>query len=211
MGFGIVILIHLVAIFILSFIISLVWTILTRVFSKEEKRKRKMLFALLAPFIGLYSLYFLALFGSVFVSESKGVDIGIGDYCYVQISDNCKLSFVDLPEQAYLEDDDNTLIEGVELIEQTGNEILGKTYDGQYFSYDFKTKDFKQYKNESELLIANNFQKSNFKKAIDFYSDKRNEVSGIYFIFVGIISLLTTIFGLWILRKLILGRQKQTI
>jgi len=206
MGFGFVILIHLVAIFILSFIIALVWTILTRIFSKEEKRKRKMLFALLSPFIGLYSLYFLGLFGSVFVSESKGVDIGIGDYWYVQINDNCKLSFIDLPEQAYLEDDDNALIEGVELIEQIENEIVGKTYDGLYFSYNFKTKYFKQYKNESELLIANNSPKSNFKKAIDFYSDKRNEVSGIYFIFVGIISLMTTIFGLWLLRKLIFRR-----
>jgi len=204
MGFGFVILIHLVAIFFLSAIVALVWTILTRLLSKEEKRKRKIIFAGLAPFIGLYSFYFLGLFGSIIVSEIKGVDVGIGDCWYVPIKDNCKLTFIDLPEQSYLDDDNKTLIEGIEYIQQTEKTVLGKTYDNVYFSYDLTKKDLKKYKTESDFQLANNIPQPNFKKTTDFYNDRRNEVAGTGFIIVGIISLLTTIFGLWLFRKLIL-------
>ena len=209
MGFGFVILLHLVAIFIISAVIALVWTILTRVFAKEEKRKRKIVFAGIAPFIGLYTLYFLGLFGSIIVSEIKGIDIGIGDCWYVPIKDNCKLTFIDLPEQSYLDDDNKTVVESIEFIQQTDKSVLGKTYDSVYFSYNLKTKDFKNYKTENDFLIANNNQKPNFKKTTDFYNDRRNEIAGTSLIIVGIVSLLTTIFGLWIIRKLILRQFKR--
>lgn len=209
MGFGFVILIHLIAIFLISAFIALIWVILTRLLSRGEKQKRKMLFAAVAPFIGLYTLYFLCLFGSMIISEIKGVDIGIGDSWYVPIRDNCKLTFIDLPEQSYLVDGNNTLIEGVEYIQQTENSILGKTYDSIYFSYDFETKDFKKYKSENELLIVTDPQKLNLKKAMDFYIDKRNAIAGPYFVFVGIISFFATILGLWVLRKLMLGQLKK--
>ena len=211
MGFGFVILIHLVAIFLISVVISLVWTILTRLLSKEEKRKRKILFAGIAPFIGLYSLYFLGLFGSIIVSEVKGVDEGIGDCWYVPIKDNCKLTFIDSPEQSYLDDDNKTIIESIEFIEQTDKKVLGKTYDSVYFQYDLIKKNLQKYKTENELIISNNNQIPNFKKSIDFYNDRRDEIAGTSFIIVGILSSLITFFGLWILRKLILGLLKETI
>jgi hypothetical protein len=206
MGSGFVVLIHLVVIFILSAIVALVLTILTQLLSKKEKRKRKIIFVGLAPFIGFYSFYFLGLFGSTIVSEIKGVDVGIGDCWYVPIKDNCKLTFIDLPEQSYLEDDDKMLIESIEFIQQTEKNVLGKTYDSVYFSYDFTKKNFKKYKTESELKAANNNQQPNFKTTTDFYNERRNEVAGTGFIIVGIISLLTTVFGLWLVRKLILGQ-----
>lgn len=205
MGYGFVILIHLIAIFFISAVLALVGTILTRLLSKKEKRKRKILFAGIAPFIGLYTLYFLGLVGSVIVSEIKGVDVGIGDYWYVPIKDNCKLSFIDLSEQSYLVDGDITLIEGIDSIQQTRKGVLGKTYDNVYFSYNLTMKVFKKYESENDFLIANNNQQPRFKKTTDFYQDRRNEVAGKGFILVGIISMLTTIFGLWILRKIVLG------
>jgi len=211
MGFGFVILIHLVAIFLLSAVIALVWTILTRLLSKGEKRGREILFAGLAPFIGLYTLYFLGLFGSIIVSEIKGVDVGIGDCWYVPIKDNCKLTFIDLPEQSYLDDDNKTVIESIECIQQTEKSVLGKTYDSIYFKYDLIKKDLKKYKTENELLISNDNQKLNFKTTTDFYNDRRNELAGTSFIIAGILSLLITIFGLSILRKIILGQLKETI
>ena len=158
MGFGFVILIHLIAIFLISAFIALVWIVLTRILAKEEKRKRKILFAGLAPFIGLYSLYFLGLFGSIIVSEIKGVDIGIGDCWYVPVKDNCKLTFIDLPEQSYLDDNNKTIIESIEFIQQTEKNVLGKTYDSIYFSYDLNTKDLKEFKNESDFILANKNQ-----------------------------------------------------
>lgn len=209
MGFGFVILIHLVAIFLLGAVIALVWTILTRLLSKKEKRNRKILFAGLAPFFGLYSLYFLGLIGSIIVSEIKGVDIGIGDCWYVQIKDNCKLTFIDLPEQSYLDDDNKTVIDGIEFIQQTEKSVFGKTYDSVYFRYDFATKDLMKYKNKSDFLTSNNDIKLNFRKTTDFYNDKRNELAGTSFIVVGILSLLITLVGLWLLRRLIVGQLKE--
>ena len=206
MGFGFVILIHLVVIFLLSAAIALVWTILTRLLSKKENRKRKILFAGLAPFFGLYTLYFLAMFGSIIVSEIKGVDAGIGDCWYVPIKDNCKLTFIDLPEQSYLEHDNKTIIESIKFIQQTEKSVLGKTYDSVYFSYDLTKKDLKKYKTESAFLTANNNQQPNFKNTTTFYNDRRNEVAGTSFIIVGIVSLLITILGIGLLRKLIVGQ-----
>ena len=205
MGFGFVILIHLVAIFLLSAVIALPCAILTRLISKKEKRQRKILFAGISPFIGLYTLYFIGLFGSIIVSEIKGVDVGIGDSWYVPIKDNCKLIFIDLLEQSYLDDDNKTVIENIEFIQQTENSVLGITYDSVYFQYDLAKKDLQKYKTESDLLISINNQKNNFKKTTVFYNDRRNELAGTSFIIVGILSLIITIIGLWILRKLILG------
>ena len=205
MGFGFVILIHLVAIFLLSAVIALPCAILTRLISKKEKRQRKILFAGISPFIGLYTLYFIGLFGSIIVSEIKGVDVGIGDSWYVPIKDNCKLIFIDLPEQSYLDDDNKTVIGNIEFIQQAENSVLGITYDSVYFQYDLAKKDLQKYKTESDLLISSNNQKNNFKKTTDFYNDRRNELAGTSFIIVGILSLIITIIGLWILRKLFLG------
>ena len=79
MGIFFVILIHLVAIFILSAIIAVFAGIITYFVSAKQKRKRKLLLATLSPFVGLYIAYFFALFGSAAVSEYKKIDIGIGE------------------------------------------------------------------------------------------------------------------------------------
>lgn len=203
MGIVFVILIHLVAIFLISTFFALVSIILTRVLSKVENRKRKMFFAGIAPYVGLYSFYIFGLFGAILVSEIKNVDIGIGDCWYVPIKGNCKLTFIDLEEQSYLDDDNKTLIESVAYIQLTEDKLFGKTYDSLYFSYNMTTKDFQKYKNELELLKANDSPKLNLNKAMDFYIERRNEIAGIYFTIVGVISALTSIIILWILRKLI--------
>src|SRR5689334_17827280 len=102
MGIFFVILIHLVAIFILSAIIAVFAGIITYFVSAKQKRKRKLLLATLSPFVGLYIAYFFALFGSAAVSEYKKIDIGIGDSWYVPLSTQCRLSFIDLPENGYI-------------------------------------------------------------------------------------------------------------
>jgi hypothetical protein len=208
MGIGFVILMHLVAIFLISSLMALCWILLTWFFSKIEGRKKKMFFAGIAPFVGLFTLYFFGLFGSIIVSEIKDVDIGFGDCWYVPIKANCKLTFIDLPEQAYLEDDNKTLIENVAYLQNTKDKLVGKTYDDIYFLYNIKSKKFSTFKNETDFSKANNFQELNFIKAMDFYIERRKEVSGTYFMLVGIISLFITILLLWFLRKLILGHIK---
>ena len=204
MGLGFVILIHLIAIFVISSFIAMVLIIITKLFSKEEKRKKRILLAGLAPYVGLFSFYLFGFLGSTIVSEIKDVDIGYGDTWYVPIKDNCKLIFIDLPEQAYLDDDEKTLIENVAYIQQTENKIVGKTYESIYFTYNIQSKDFQKYKNELDLFKANNSEKLNLKKAMDFYIDRRKKIVGAYFDIVGIISFLISVLILWILRKLIL-------
>ena len=61
MGIGFVIIIHLIVIFVLSFIVAIIGAITTYFLSKKNKRKRKTILALILPFIGLYTLYFSCL------------------------------------------------------------------------------------------------------------------------------------------------------
>ena len=208
MGIVFVILIHLVLIFFISSITGLIWIILICILSKSKNRTRKIIFAGLTPYVGLYSLYFFVLFGSIIVSQLKGVDEGIGDCWYVTIKDKCNLTFIDLPEQSYLKDDDKTIIEGIACIQQEDYKLTGVTHDSIFFSYDINSKAFQRYKSETELLKANNKQKFNLIKAIDYYSDKKDEVAGTSLILVGIISIILTIFILFGLKKLII-RNKQ--
>jgi hypothetical protein len=205
MGIGFVVLIHLVAIFILSAVIAFVWTILTRLLSKEEKRKRKILFAGLAPFIGLYTLYFLGLLGSIIVSEIKGVDLGIGDCWYIPLSDKCKLTIIDLPEQASLDENSLVLVDNLNLIQQTKDKIICKTYDSPFFIYETKTSSLTKYKNEIEFTKTNPTINLNLTNAWDFYIERKNEIAGSSFIVVGLISLFMSGFILWTIRKLLLG------
>lgn len=133
MGIGIVILIHLVVLFLLSALMAAISAIITYAVSNKEKRNRKLLLAAVLPFIGLYTIYFTALFGSVIVSETKKIDIGIGDAWYVPLSNNSQLLFIDLPEQAYIEGNGKTVVSDVIEIQQTEHLILGKTSNSNYF------------------------------------------------------------------------------
>ena len=203
MGIGFVILIHLIVIFFLGLIIAIIGIITTYFLSKKKKRKRKILLALFLPFIGLYSLYFCGLIGSIIISETKNIDIGIGDSWYVPLNENHQLIFIDLPEQAYIEKNGQTVISGVSKIEQTEKYILGTTYDDKYFSYNLKTNELNGFENEKELD-----KEPNLKKAIEFYSDKRNEIAGFSLIIVGILSLFISTMILILITKLTLGKFK---
>ena len=68
--------------------------------------RHKRLIVLLAAFtpalfIGMEAV--LGLIGSVYISETKGVDIGFGDYWEAPLSANHYLSAVDMPETASIE------------------------------------------------------------------------------------------------------------
>lgn len=204
MGIVFVILIHFLVIFFLSVIIAIVGSIITYFVSDKEKRKRKIFTAAISPFIGLYSLYIFGFIGSIIVSESKNIDIGIGDTWYVPLENNCQLLFIDLPEQAYIEKDGQTILSEVSQIEENGKIILGKTNDKNYFSYNTDTNELKNFTSENELTFFNSNKKPKLVNATDYYSDKRNKIAGFWLIAVGIISLILSISILYLLQKLIL-------
>lgn len=208
MGIVFVILIHLVAIFILSVIIATIASVITYFLSDKGKRKRKLLLAALSPFVGLYTIYFCALFGSIVVSETKNIDIGIGDTWYVPLPDNCQLLFIDLPEQAYIEKNGQTIISDVSQLQQRDNKIIGKTYSNKYFAYQTKTNELIEFSTENELIIQNSNIKPKLINAIEFYTEKRNDIVGSWSIIVGLFSLIISVTLLYLMKKLILGKRK---
>lgn len=208
MGIGLVLIIYFVIIFILSVIIAAIASIITYFWGGKENRKRKLLFAFISPFVGLYSFCFFALFGSVVVSETKNIDVGIGDAWYVPLPNNCQLLFIDLPEQAFIEKNGVTVISEVSQLQQIGDKILGKTYENEYFTYNTKTNELKECSTENELTIQNLNIKPELIDAIDFYADKRDELAGFWLLLVGLVSLALSISILYLMKRLIIRKPK---
>lgn len=126
MGVAFTLIVHLFIIFIIYSIVGIIAGILTSCFAKH-KRKQKTLFAIITPFILLYTWYFVALIASAVVSDKKGVDIGIGDTWYVPITEDYILLFIDIPELASIEKKkDGTILRSVSHIQHKGNYIYGE-------------------------------------------------------------------------------------
>jgi hypothetical protein len=204
MGIGFVILIHLIAILIVSFVIAVPASIITYFVGKKEKRKRKVFVAFTAPFVGLYTLYICGLIGASIVSEVKKVDIGIGDSWYVPLENNRQLLFIDLPEQAYIaKENGQILISEVSAIDEVGSLVFGKTDDHKYFSYDTKTDEVKNFDTEKELRISNSKKEFKLQNAYDYYSDKKGEIADYWLLLVGLISLMISIGVVYILKQIV--------
>lgn len=202
MGIGFVILFHLIIIFILSFIIALIGSLITSYFSKERKR-RKILFAFAAPFVGFYTLYFCAIIGSSIVSEKKNIDIGFGDCWYVPLENNCQLLFIDLPEQSSIEKDGETVISFLSEIQQKEDFILGKTDKNKYFSFDTKNNVLKEFSSKKELMHFNSIKELKLINTFIFYSNKYKETAGSWFVVVGFISLIISISVIYLLKMIL--------
>ncbi|MBC7749163.1 MAG: hypothetical protein H7Z76_11420 [Methylotenera sp.] len=211
MGIGFVFILHLIAIGIFSGLIAAIVSIITFFSSKKENRKRNIWTAIFSPFVGLYTLYMCGLIGSGIVSTIKNVDIGIGDAWYVPLPDNCQLLFIDIPEQAYIEKNGQTVISEVSQLQQLDNKILGKTGSNKFFSYNTTTNELKEFTTENELIIQNSNIKPNLINAIEFYSDKRNDIAGVALIFVAIASLIISLTAIYLTRKIIVRLTKPKV
>ena len=194
MGIGFVILIHLIILFIVSLVCSLIAGVIAYFTSHKEGRRRKIVLAAIAPFVGLYTFYICGIIGASMVTEKKKVDIGIGDAWYVPLENNRQLLFIDLPEQAYIaKENGQTLISEVSKIEENGSQILGKTLNGQYFSYDTKTDEVKEFSTERELMNSIGNRVLTLKDAYDFYSDRKSEIMGWWPFWIGLLSLIVSV------------------
>lgn len=211
MGIGFVIIIHFILIGLISGLIATIASIITYFSSKKESRKRNIWTAIITPFVGLYTLYICGLIGSGIVSAIKNVDIGIGDAWYVPLADNCQLLFIDIPEQAYIEKNGQTVISEVSQLQQAGNKIFGKESNNKYFFYNTSTNELKEFETENELIILNSNKKPNFINAIEFYSEKRNDVAGVALIIAGIIALLISITSIYLVKKIILRLTRPSV
>jgi hypothetical protein len=193
MGFGLSILLHLIFLFILSSIIAFFSMLITYFISNPEKKKRKLILSIFIPFHFFFSFYVLAFIGSVFISEIKKVDIGIGDSWYAPIDESYQILMIDLPEQAYIEYNGKSILSDVSEIQQIEKKVIGKTHDENYFSINLSDKKLIEYKNLEEFKNGENLTKPDFIKVEEFYQKRKWEISGNGVIFVGILSLITSI------------------
>jgi hypothetical protein len=194
MGPLFVILFHLIFIFIVASILAFVFTIFSAFL--KNKKKRKIVFALLSPFVFCYSLYFFALIGSGIVSTIKDVDMGIGDYWSVPLNDNVKLSFIDSSENCYLETDQEQLL-NVKEIQQIKNDYYIKTNDNSYLLKN-DSDDFIETIIPSEVKLLDSW---------DFYFKKKYEIAGGLLVFFGIVSLALSCFVIYLLKMIVIGRN----
>jgi len=204
MGIGFVILIHLIILFILSLICSLTGSVITYFTSNKEGRRRKIVLVMLAPFVGFYTFYICGIIGFSIVTDKKKVDIGIGDAWYVPLENDRQLLFIDLPEQAYIaKENGQTLISDVSKIAENGSHIIGKTLDDQYFSYDTKTDEVKEFSTEKELITSIGNRVLTLTDAYDFYSDRKSKIMGSWPIWIGLLSLIVSAGAVYIWKLII--------
>ncbi|WP_298119423.1 hypothetical protein [Flavobacterium sp.] len=203
MGFGLSILLHLIFLFIVSSIIAFFSLIITYFISSPEKKKRKLILSIFIPFHIFFSFYIFVFIGSVFISEIKKVDIGIGDSWYAPIDESYQILMIDLPEQAYIECDGKSILSDVSEIQQIEKKVFCKTYNEKYYSINLIEKKLTEYQNIEELKKAENFSKPNLIKVEEFYHKRKWQISGSATIIIGILSLITSILTAIIIYKFI--------
>ncbi|WP_160139185.1 hypothetical protein [Chryseobacterium sp. c4a] len=205
MGIGFVIFIHLIAIFIASFICALIGVVVTYFVSKGGNKKRKILLAFITPFAGLYTLYICGIIGMSIVSDNKKVDIGMGDAWYVPLENGRHLSFIDIPEYASIvKEDGMVLVSEISKMEENGNLVLGKTFDNRYFSYNAKTDEVKDFGTEEELSASNGSKKLNLIDTIEFYSERKDTIMGYWPLLIGFLSFIISIGVVYIWKMILL-------
>lgn len=176
MGIGIAIIIFTIFLFATSFCIGLVAAIITYFVAKKENRRKKAMWAMMIPFAGIFSFFLLSLFSTVFIAEIKDVDMGMGDCWYVPLHNNTKLTFIDMPDQAFLEEEKVIIVDNIDSIGQNTNKIYISTPEKSYFQYNTSTKKLKQFKEESEF--RNEISNLKMNTAYHFYQERRSQIMG---------------------------------
>jgi len=204
MGAGFVIIIHFVVIFIISCIIAVASGILTYFISNKDKKKRKIFLSIIIPFQSLYSIYILMLIGSILISETKNVDIGIGDYWHIPLSESYQLTIIDVYEQANIEYNGNTIFNEVSHLQLTDNNIYGKSNSNQYFTINLTDNLSQTYLTETELKENENITELELQETQKFYHKRKWEITKTSTILTLIASILLTILGVFTFCRLVL-------
>lgn len=189
---------------VLSFIFAVVSCTFTYFISRKENRRRKIILALIAPFAAFYTFYIVGIIGLSLVSNNKKVDVGIGDAWYVPLKNDYQLLFIDLPEQASINNGNGlTLVSQVTKIEELDNQVFGKTFDNEYFFVDLKKDEVKTFHTEKELSALHVNKKLNLVDAIEFYSDRKDNIMSYWPLLIGFLSIIISA-GVVYIWKLIL-------
>lgn len=155
------ILIHLFIFFLLSVVIALPLAGGLYVFSKR-KRKRRVIFGLISPFVFMFSFYFMCLIGGLICASVFKTGCGMDGYWHTELPNGY---VIESNEYAFNSEyitgniikDEKQIVECVTKVKISGYTILGERYDVNeapgseyYFSLDTKTGELDQYPSLNE-------------------------------------------------------------
>lgn len=155
------ILIHLFISFLLSVAIALPLAGGLYVFSKR-KRKRRVIFGLISPFVFMFSFYFMCLIGGLICATVFKTGCGMDGYWHTELPNGY---VIESNEYAFNSEyitgniikDEKQIVEWVTKVKISGDTILGERYDVNeapgseyYFSLDTKTGELDQYPSLNE-------------------------------------------------------------
>lgn len=155
------IIIQLVIFFLLSVVIALPLAGGLYVFSKR-KRKRKVIFGLISPFVFMFSFYFICLIGSLICASAFKTGCGTDGHWHTELPNGYVIeSFEDEFNSEYFTGniikDEKLIVEWVTKVNISGDTIYGERYDVNetpgseyYFSLDTKTGELAQYTSLNE-------------------------------------------------------------
>jgi hypothetical protein len=203
MGLGFVLIGSLGTIFIFSAIIALIGGIIT-FFVNKTKRKRKTILAIFLPFIFFYSLFFMWFIGSIIVSETKKVDIGIGDTWYAPINDTCRIVMIDEPNIGYIECKGKVAVNNIIQIDHFSNRIIGQNSDLKFFAFNLEENKVNYYSTEEEFIKNEHTDCHTCIDVEKFQSYLYKKATGNLMIFVPILSLIISVLISYLVCKLFL-------
>ncbi|MCD4791888.1 MAG: hypothetical protein K8R54_01545 [Bacteroidales bacterium] len=178
-----------IALVIISSIISGITVAIIAIFSKKEKRRKRIIIGIFTPFYILFSFSLIAFVGLIIISQTKNVDIGFGDSWKIPINDSCEMIMVNIPDNAFIQCDGKRINDIVK-IEKDQDVIYGLTSDKKYFAGNLNTKETKYYKSEKDLLDDEKITKLKLLDVNKFYHDKRWEICKFDYLIILIIALL---------------------
>jgi len=224
MGLGLVLFGIVMLIFMTATVLAVVGLIIALFlkFMNKNKWKRKIFLSITIPYLFLFSLFFFGLTGSIIVSETKNVDIGIGDCWYAPINENYSILLIDVPHCGTIRYNQNeTLVSNVVELDfsKNTNKIYGKKIEFDYsgncgikgikddscfFVVDIKNKGVRYFSTKQELIDNEKIDTHAFLKIREFYTKMYKEVAGTAMTIVRILSLVLSTLIVYFYCKLIL-------
>jgi len=162
------VLIQLIIFFLLSVVIGFSLAGCLYVFSKR-KRKRKVIFGMISPFVFVFSFYFTCLIGGFICASAFKTGCGTDGYWHTElpngyIIESVEDDFVSESLTGNISKDEKLIVEWVTKVKVSNDSIYGERYDVNeapgsecYFSIDTKTGELTQYTslNEAQIYIPN--------------------------------------------------------
>lgn len=204
MGGFFALLLIVVFVFIVSLVVALIGSIIIFFASTKEKRNKRILFMFISPFIGFFLIFILSFIGIQIVSNYKKVDDGIGDFRTVPLNNNCSFSYVDLPQNSFLEKNNVNVVSNISKLSEIGNHIFLKLSDNTFYVYNSRNNKLIKIDRYTEFTKYNKGQKVNLLNVETFYNLITKRVLGYWEELIISISIIISFFVLYFLGKKIL-------